>query len=507
MPNGFVPETKGSAAFSEIYDPSTILAVANSTLFTTLFKIISPTIDYHEGYMARVPFPAKAPTENAAAITAIQLAMTNSQADEITFDFVAPLDWRHGPADEAKRQERLSVLEHQIDDEVYRLYSISDEDRAAIEEELGITNYELGMEEGRVSDEESAGNDDSPIVNRQSSFVNQEELAARWISYAVGIILGRFSPGSLEGLGRAVYRREDFAVGSLPAPDAAEFDALVGPAARFAYVDEDGGHGQSPGRHLFPRPTEAALRDLALPDGIAVLDPGHPRDLPALVERALALMLGDAAADEVIAAAAGPSSVAGARESARPSSDALRRFLSKEYYTKYHFSWYRKRPVYWPLQAAAGGYGIVVFHEKIGRDFLYILLADILEPKQRGVAAELADARGRAARAAGAARRAAEREATALGDQLRQLDDFARAVKRLADDGYRPAANWIDDGVILRLAPLHELIPLWKAEPKKHWDRLQRGDFDWSHIAMHYWPDRVREKCRTSKSFAIAHGL
>ncbi len=74
-------------------------------------------------------------------------------------------------------------------------------------------------------------------------------------------------------------------------------------------------------------------------------------------------------------------------------------------------------------------------------------------------------------------------------------------------NGYEPEPNWIDHGVILRLAPLWELLPLWKSEPKKYWERPARGDFDWSHIAMKYWPDRVREKCKTNKSFVIAHGL
>ncbi|MFA5904950.1 MAG: hypothetical protein WC836_13525, partial [Desulfobacula sp.] len=39
------------------------------------------------------------------------------------------------------------------------------------------------------------------------------------------------------------------------------------------------------------------------------------------------------------------------------------------------------------------------------------------------------------------------------------------------------------------------------------WTRLEKGDYDWAHLAMNYWPARVREKCRTDKSFAIAHGL
>ena len=79
-------------------------------------------------------------------------------------------------------------------------------------------------------------------------------------------------------------------------------------------------------------------------------------------------------------------------------------------------------------------------------------------------------------------------------------------MERIANEGYQPEPDWIDDGIILRLAPLWKLMPIWKSEPKKYWERLQKADYDWSHIAMRYWPERVREKCKTNKSFAIAHG-
>ena len=42
---------------------------------------------------------------------------------------------------------------------------------------------------------------------------------------------------------------------------------------------------------------------------------------------------------------------------------------------------------------------------------------------------------------------------------------------------------------------------------KDTWTKLEKGDFDWAHLAMAYWPDRVREKCKTDKSLAIAHDL
>jgi hypothetical protein len=68
--------------------------------------------------------------------------------------------------------------------------------------------------------------------------------------------------------------------------------------------------------------------------------------------------------------------------------------------------------------------------------------------------------------------------------------------------GWKPE---LDDGVILNLAPLCELMPSWRAEPEKFWKELEDEEYDWSYTAMRYWPDRVLEKCKTNKSFAIAH--
>jgi len=56
------------------------------------------------------------------------------------------------------------------------------------------------------------------------------------------------------------------------------------------------------------------------------------------------------------------------------------------------------------------------------------------------------------------------------------------------------------------------LWPLFRHKPRQKvlkdtWAKLEKGDYDWAHLAMAYWPERVREKCKTDKSLAIAHGL
>lgn len=43
------------------------------------------------------------------------------------------------------------------------------------------------------------------------------------------------------------------------------------------------------------------------------------------------------------------------------------------------------------------------------------------------------------------------------------------------------------------MTPLWELIPSWQAEPKKAWEELEAGKYDWSYQAMDHWPDGVKE--------------
>ena len=66
-----------------------------------------------------------------------------------------------------------------------------------------------------------------------------------------------------------------------------------------------------------------------------------------------------------------------------------------------------------------------------------------------------------------------------------------------------------DDGVPITAAPLWPLFrhKPWQKLLKETWAKLEKGEYDWAHLAMAYWPERVRAKCKTDKSLAIAHGL
>ena len=484
LPRGFIFDVNGSAGFTRQSLEWPLLAVLNSRLVSFILALLNPSLAYGLGEISAIPLPqmdfGKEPWKQMGVLAGQCYRLTTALEirGEKRYQFVAPWSWSRDQSRLFSCLKRLADRESRVNDETYRLYGISCEDRALIEAELAGEPHSHGEDQDEPAVKRDRG------INEIEISVSSEEVAGYWVSYAVGVALGRFQTGAPSGLGSAVYRREDFAADSLPVPDAAEFDELVGPPERFAYVDDESG------RHAFSREVEVALRKLALPDGIAVLDEGHPRDLPTLVERALQLMLGDENAQEVIAEAA---------------NGDLRKLLERGFFTKWHFKWYRKRPVYWPLQSAKRSYGFVLFHERVDKNTLYTLQRDYLDIKLNGARQQIADLRVLAEGKTGRARKDLERQIDNGTQILDEVTEFADTMERIVREGYKPEPNWIDDGVILRMAPLWELIPIWWREPKKYWERLQQGQYDWSHIAMNYWPDRVREACRANKSFAIAH--
>ena len=86
-----------------------------------------------------------------------------------------------------------------------------------------------------------------------------------------------------------------------------------------------------------------------------------------------------------------------------------------------------------------------------------------------------------------------------------ELIELRETILEIAPN-YRPNQ---DDGVQISAAPLWRLFchKPWQKILKDTWAKLEKGDYDWAHLAMAYWPDRVREKCKTDKSLAIAHDL
>ncbi len=166
----------------------------------------------------------------------------------------------------------------------------------------------------------------------------------------------------------------------------------------------------------------------------------------------------------------------------------------------------RKAPIYWRLCTSPGrgqsDYGVWLYYHRLTNDTLWTVLNQYIGPKRGVEERRLEELHSRVSSTDGAQRRGIESEIEGKESVLEELEWFESELRKVAERGYEPDR---DDGVVINMAPLHSVVP-WK-EPEKIWKRLQKGEYDWSKLAMKYWPDRVRQKCSEDDSLALAHGL
>ena len=446
-PSGFVFDVAGLTCFPEENSQLHILASLNSSISRFILSALNPTVNYPVGTIESLPIPSQhSKAIDSLVEEAITLARKTTSDSEITYDFVHP---PQSVTQVDERHVQLRTVEEEIDKEVTRLYGLTEEDRLSLKAEL--------KGRGAASDEDIDDGEESYNVDKNKEFESawtEPALARAWISYAFGAVLGRYAIGEPEGLGRG-----DF--------------------------DED---------------TAVAIRALMDEDGVMASEPGHPQDITARTLRCLELMRDQETAHALIRQATG---------SVTDPEDLLRGFLDRFTGTpevsfwRHHSQLYRKRPIFWPFQSPKRNFTVWVFQERVSRDTLFKVRSEFVDPKARWLAARIGELKDKAEKSTGAEKRDIEKEASRLADILDDVQEFSKRLNAIIQKGYTPH---IDDGVLINAAPLWELLPSW-TDTKKAWKELEEEKYDWAHQAMELWPDRVKEKCKTNKSFAIAHGL
>jgi hypothetical protein len=465
MPAGGIFGHKGPAAFVANDDPDALLALlalTNSRAFGLLVSLQMAFGSYEVGVIQKTPVPDLS-AEHQATLAALarrawSLKRTLDTREETSHAFLLPAALRHrlGDYDPPAIEAELARLQAEIDAIAFDLYGFSPADRTAAQPSQG------GATPGEPASSAAADDQDE---EDQAAPIDQ---SAGLLSWAVGVAFGRFD-----------WR---LATGERAAPPEPEpFDPL--PA-------------KSPGM----------LPDGAAPfhahAGILVDDPGHPQDLARLVEGVLETVF-TAGWLETGEASASTTRHPGASDPRSLLTDTRRR-LQREFFA-FHLQRYsksrRKAPLYWPLSTAAGGYTLWFYYPSLTNQTLYTAVNDFVEPKLSQVGAEVT-----ALRTQGTARtRDDEKRFEALQALHLELSELRDTLLQLAP-GYQPHH---DDGVQISAAPLWPLFrhKPWQKVLKDTWAKLEKGDYDWAHLAMAYWPVRVRRKCQTDKSLAIAHGL
>lgn len=186
--------------------------------------------------------------------------------------------------------------------------------------------------------------------------------------------------------------------------------------------------------------------------------------------------------------------------------DNLRGWLAKEFFPL-HIKMYsksrRKAPIYWQLATSSASYSVWLYIHAFTKDTLFRVQNEYAAPKLAHEERRLESLTSELRVGATAVQRKALAAQEALVEELRAFVDDVKRVAPL----WKPN---LDDGVIINFAPLWRLVPQnksWQKELKSTWDAVCEAKYDWAHLAMHLWPERVVPKCAKDRSLAIAHGL
>ncbi|MFL5654195.1 MAG: hypothetical protein ACJ8CB_08465 [Ktedonobacteraceae bacterium] len=210
-------------------------------------------------------------------------------------------------------------------------------------------------------------------------------------------------------------------------------------------------------------------------EGILVDDPGHLDDIVRRVRDVLRVIWQDNA--EAIEQEA--CQILGVKELRdyfrRPGNDGFWTDHVKRYSKSR-----RKAPIYWMLQSSKRNYALWLYYHRLDNDTLFKVLMKYAEPKIRLEESRLEQIRTQLASFGTAGRevKQLERECDRQESLLAELYDFRDKLQHVANLNLQPDLN---DGVVLNIAPLWELVP-W-SEAEKYWEELLTGKYEWSSIS------------------------
>ena len=482
VPAGGMFSIAGKQALGPPQELRTALAIFNSLPFDALIRVQTDAvrIQFEVGVIQRTPVPDLTPADEAAlaalARRAWSLKRSLDTRTETSHAFVLPALLQVDGATFAERaaawaarvraaEDELATIQAEIDERCFALYGIGEEDRRAITEGFG---WGAGESDEAAADDADAGDDEEEADDAADTAT----LAAELLSWAVGVAFGRFDVR--------------LATGERELPDEPEpFDPL--PACS---------PGMLTGVDGLPLAAPPAGYPVAFPaDGVLVDDEGHPRDLVAAIRQVFEVIFG-ASAD------------ARWQETAAlldPKGHDLRAWLRSSFFEQHlrrHSKSRRKAPILWPLGVSSGRYAVWCYAHRLTADTLFAVGRDLVAPKLA------LEERRRTALAQDAGPNPTARQRAELAAQ----DETVEELRAFADEVRRVAPLWdpdLDDGVVLASAPLWRLVPHkgWQKDLKARWDELAKGKYDWAHLAMRLWPERVVPKCAEARSLAIAHGL
>ena len=377
-PEGAMFETKGAMCFPPETAMHSALAFANTKIVNRLLLALSPTLDFHEGPVGRLPF-RQAKGSTSIGIRCSTLARYDWDAYETSWGFTTlPL---LAPDHRAESLEGSYAVLRSIwcdmTDEMQRLeeennrifidaYGLQDELTPEVPlREITLTCNPAYRYGGKPTDEELEGK-------------LRADTMREYLSYAVGCMFGRYA---LDAPGLILANQGD---------GMAEYLAKV------------------------PDPTFAPDADNVIPmlDGDWFAD-----DITERFRKFLRVTFGE---DHF-------------QENLRFIEDALgkdlRRYFTKDFYGD-HVKRYKKRPIYWMFSSPKGSFNALIYMHRYRPDTVSVVLNDYLREYRSKLEAYRAEQErlSDSADASQSVRTKALKEGSRLGKTIDELADWERDV-------------------------------------------------------------------------------
>lgn len=478
MPADSIFTVRGYAILAPSSQLLPLLGLSAASVFDHIFKILLGRFGFPEfvvGVLQKLPIP------NIANQDGTRLGQLSHQAwiekrgvkvaDSTSHAFIFPALLAGPGKTLAERaaawaarvrtsEETVAAIQAEIDDLAFRLYGLDAADRAALTSTLG-TEADADAEGGE-DEEEEAANADTP------------GLAADLLAYALGCAFGRWD------IRYATRERP-----ASPAPD--PFAPL--PVCPPGMLQNAAGLPAAPSDVAANYPVRISW------PGLLVDDPAHPEDIERRGRESLAVLFADRAdaiADEACALLGAKSLREWLRKPAGFFADHLKRYSKSG----------RQAPIYWMIASPGGLYTLWVYYHRLSPDTFFAIQREFVKPKLEDEERHLFNLKQAAGPSPTPSQSREIGTATALVEDIRAFRDEVQRVAPL----WRPNLN---DGVIINHAPLWRLTPHapWRKALKETWDALVAGEYDWAHLTLHLWPERVIPKCAKERSLAVAHGL
>ena len=475
VPAGVIP-TAGRAQVYPITSNTSLMGVLSSNVASAVARFRGEKFawpKFQASMVQELPV-AEIPPDTQSKIDAlIETYISNSR---ILFRGQEPLQEFGIPKDdeplEPLKWELTSLLGQSIESEVAGAYGLSPKQYSELERDISDA-LSLGKQKKEG---------DSEATDQAEQIPRNWRRAEQRLSYCIGVLFGRWDvryamdPSLLPRCQGAFDRMPVCPPGSLVSSDGL-------PASSGKIVSTE---------WLRARPNAVCLPTLAgslqapMPedrypvriawDGILVEDEDSPEDIIQRIREVLEVAWEDDA-DEFEHAACGAFGVTTLRSYFRKAGkggfweDHLRRHSVKRS---------RKAPLYWLLQSTKRSYGIWLYYHRLDKDLLFKALVNYVEPKIRLETDRLEALRNQRITAGGSSKEGKRlaKDVERKEDLLSEIRDFEDKLRRAANLHLEPDLN---DGVVLNIAPFHELVP-WK-EAKSYWDALLKGKYEWSSIS------------------------